>query len=63
MLLSAGMMLDWLGERHGVAACSTAAEALQQALERGFRSRAIHPIEQGGTQTTTAVAKAVIGLL
>jgi 3-isopropylmalate dehydrogenase len=63
MLLSAGLMLDWLGERHGVAACSTAAVALQQAIERGFHSQAIHPIEQGGTQTTTAVAKAVIDLL
>ncbi len=63
MLLSAALMLDWLGERHGVAACSTAAEALQQAIERGFRSRAIRPIEQGGTQTTTEVAQTVIDLL
>ena len=63
MLLSAALMLDWLGERHGVAACSTAAEVLQQAIERGFRSQAIRPIEQGGTQTTTEVAQAVIDLL
>jgi 3-isopropylmalate dehydrogenase len=63
MLLSAALMLDWLGERHGVAACGTAAEAIRQAIERGFHSRAIHPIEQGGTQTTTEVARAVIDLL
>jgi 3-isopropylmalate dehydrogenase len=63
MLLSAALMLDWLSERHGVIACSTAAEALQQAVERGFDSGAIRPIEQGGTQTTSEVAQAVIGML
>jgi 3-isopropylmalate dehydrogenase len=63
MLLSAALMLDWLGERRGAGACSTAAETLEQAIERGFRTRAIHPIEQGGPQTTTEVAQAVIALL
>jgi 3-isopropylmalate dehydrogenase len=63
MLLSAGLMLEWLGERHGIDACGAAAEALQQAIERGFHSRAIRPIEQGGAQTTSEVARAVIELL
>jgi 3-isopropylmalate dehydrogenase len=63
MLLSAALMLDWLGERHGVRACSTAAEALEQAIDTGFRTRALRPIEQGGPQTTTEVAQAVIDLL
>ena len=63
MVLSAALMLDWLGERHGMAACSAAAEALQQAVDRGFRGRAVHPIEQGGTQTTLGVAKAIVDLL
>ena len=63
MVLSAALMLDWLGERHGMAACSAAAEALQQAVDRGFRGRAVHPIEQGGTQTTLEVAKAIVDLL
>jgi 3-isopropylmalate dehydrogenase len=63
MLLSAGLMLDWVGERHDVAACVTAAAALERAIEGGFRSKLIHPIEQGGAQTTTEVARAVIGLL
>jgi 3-isopropylmalate dehydrogenase len=63
MLLSAALMLDWLGERHGEPACVEAAAALERAIEAGFRIKAIRPIEQGGTQTTTEVAKAVIGML
>jgi 3-isopropylmalate dehydrogenase len=63
MLLSAALMLDWLGERHREPACIAAAEALERAIEAGFRSQAVRPIEQGGTQTTTEVARAVIGLL
>ena len=63
MLLSAGLMLDWLGERHGVGACVAAADRLERAIEAGFRAKAIRPIEQGGAQTTSEVAEAVIGML
>ena len=63
MLLSAALMLDWLAERHDLAACSGAAEKLAAAIETGYRSGAIRPIEQGGSQTTTEVARAVIDLL
>jgi 3-isopropylmalate dehydrogenase len=63
MLLSAGLMLDWLGERHGVPACIEAAAMLERTIEAGFRSKAIRPVEQGGAQTTTEVAQAVIGML
>jgi 3-isopropylmalate dehydrogenase len=63
MLLSAALMLDWLGERHDLGACSEAAQRLESAIEDGYRSGAVHPIEQGGSQTTTEVAKAVIQLL
>ncbi len=63
MLLSAALMLDWLGERHELAACSEAAERLEAAIETGYRSGALRPIEQGGSQTTTEVASAVINLL
>jgi 3-isopropylmalate dehydrogenase len=63
MLLSAALMLDWLGERHELAACSEAALRLETALETGYRTGAVRPIEQGGSQTTTEVAKAVIELL
>jgi 3-isopropylmalate dehydrogenase len=63
MLLSAALMLDWLGERHGVDRCRDAAGHLEHAIATGFRTRALHPIEQGGAQTTSAAAEAVIGLL
>ncbi len=63
MLLSAALMLDWLSERHDLAACGEAAEHLESAIETGFRTGAVHPIEQGGIQTTTEVANAIIELL
>jgi 3-isopropylmalate dehydrogenase len=63
MLLSAALMLNWLSERHDLAACGEAAERLEMALEDGYRTGAVRPIEQGGGQTTTEVAKAVIQLL
>jgi 3-isopropylmalate dehydrogenase len=63
MLLSAALMLDWLSERHGLEAGADAAGALERAIETGFRTRALHPIEQGGGQTTTEAARAVIELL
>jgi 3-isopropylmalate dehydrogenase len=63
MLLSAALMLDWLGERHDLPACGEAAERLERAIETGYRTGAVHPIEQGGSQTTTEVAKAAIQLL
>ncbi|MDF2780381.1 MAG: 3-isopropylmalate dehydrogenase [Geminicoccaceae bacterium] len=63
MLLSAALMLDWLGERHDLEAVSVAARTLETAIEGGFREGALRPIEQGGSQGTTAVAKAVIDRL
>ena len=63
MLLSAALMLDWLGERHDIAALSTAARALEAAIASGYQSGAVRPIEQGGRQGTTEVARAVIDQL
>ena len=63
MLLSAALMLDWLAERHDLAALSEAARALETAIETGYRSGAVRPIEQGGAQGTIEVAKAVIAQL
>jgi 3-isopropylmalate dehydrogenase len=59
MLLSAALMLDWLGQQHDESACAEAAVRLERAVEDGYRSGAIRPIEQGGEQTTTDVARAV----
>jgi 3-isopropylmalate dehydrogenase len=63
MLLSAALMLDWLGQRHEVSALGDAADALERAIEDGFRSRAIRPMEHGGDQGTRAVAATLAGLL
>ncbi|MGH1477787.1 MAG: isocitrate/isopropylmalate dehydrogenase family protein [Geminicoccales bacterium] len=63
MLLSASMMLDWLGEQHDVPSCRDASDALNEAIDRGYRTKAIWPMEQGGNQGTQAMAEAVINLL
>lgn len=63
MLLSASMMLDWLGERHDVQACRDASMKLDETIEKGFRTEALSPMEQGGHQGTKAMGQALIELL
>jgi 3-isopropylmalate dehydrogenase len=63
MILSAAMMLDWLGERHGDARCTDAAALLTKAVDRIFASGRVVTPEFGGTDGTAAVAKAVIEAL
>jgi 3-isopropylmalate dehydrogenase len=61
-ILSAAMMLEWLGERHGDAACLRAAAAVNAAtasvLESGPRTRDI-----GGTASTEAVTAAIVAAI
>jgi 3-isopropylmalate dehydrogenase len=59
MFLSAAMMLEWLGERHGADACSRAAVALTQAVERAFADGSLVPVEYGGTASTHEIADRV----
>jgi 3-isopropylmalate dehydrogenase len=63
MLVSAAMMLEWLGERHDLSACSEAGARLHRAIEEGFESRRYRPAEQGGDQGTRDAARAIIELL
>jgi len=63
MLLSAAMMLDWLGDRHGVPACSRAAADLTHAVERAFAGGTLVPVENGGTADTSAITARVISEL
>jgi 3-isopropylmalate dehydrogenase len=63
MFLSAAMMLDWLGARHRVAALTTAAAALEAAVDRVFAERKVRPCEFGGSDGTAAIARAVIDAL
>jgi 3-isopropylmalate dehydrogenase len=63
MLLSAAMMLDWLGARHSVRALSDAAVRLERAVDSVFASRAVVPFEFGGSDGTAAITRAVIHAL
>jgi 3-isopropylmalate dehydrogenase len=63
MLLSAAMMLDWLGERHGVASCLDAARLLESSVDRVFAERKVLTPEFGGKDGTAAVTKAVIAAI
>ncbi len=61
--LSAAMMLRWLGEQHALSSCRAAAQKLEHAIESGFASGKIQPVEFGGPQGTKAVRDTVIALL
>jgi 3-isopropylmalate dehydrogenase len=63
MLLSAAMMLEWLGERHGNPACVDAARLLDGAVDRVFVDGRVRPFEFGGTSGTADVAAATIALI
>ncbi|WP_313818363.1 isocitrate/isopropylmalate family dehydrogenase [Citricoccus sp.] len=62
MILSAAMMLEWLGERRGDELCSQVARdlhgAVESALATGPRAR-----DLGGTASTQDVVNAVVGAL
>ena len=59
MFLSAAMMLDWLADRSGVAACARAASTLTRAVEDAFADGALVPTELGGTAGTEAITSRV----
>ncbi|MBM3571188.1 MAG: isocitrate/isopropylmalate dehydrogenase family protein [Alphaproteobacteria bacterium] len=63
MLLSAAMMLEWLGERHSIDQCVVAARVVEQAIDRVFSDRRACPPDLGGTDGTAAVTRAVITAL
>jgi 3-isopropylmalate dehydrogenase len=58
MLLSASMMLDWLGERFGDSNCCAAAHSLEVAVIRALIGR-ITTSDLGRNYTTQHVAEAV----
>ncbi|MBL8671370.1 MAG: isocitrate/isopropylmalate dehydrogenase family protein [Alphaproteobacteria bacterium] len=59
MLLSAAMMLDWLGERHGHAKTSEAARVLEDAVRATYAATGLVPFELGGRAGTAEITKAV----
>jgi 3-isopropylmalate dehydrogenase len=61
MFLSAAMMLEWLGDKHGVEGCSRAATRLTHAVERAFATGTLVPVECGGTTGTIEITESVLG--
>jgi 3-isopropylmalate dehydrogenase len=63
MLLSVGMMLEWLGEKHDHAAATEAGERIERAIDKAFASGGLRPHELGGSDGTAAVGRAVLAAL
>ncbi len=59
MILSAAMMLDWLGDRNGVDGCRRAAAVLVRAVDAAFADGALRTREHDGTAGTLDVYGAV----
>jgi len=63
MILSAAMMLEWLGERHGMDGLKTAARVLDDAVTEGFASGRVNPMEFGGPHGTREVTRSIIDII
>ncbi len=57
--LSAAMMLEWLGQRSGLAHLGAAAVLLENTIEQAFALRELRPMEFGGDQGLKATSAAV----
>jgi 3-isopropylmalate dehydrogenase len=58
MLLSASMMIEWLGDKFGDSNCITGARTLEAAVIQALADRITTP-DLGGNYTTQQVAGAV----
>ncbi len=63
MFLSGAMMLEWLGERHGVAEAEAAGALIRDAVDAAFEGGALLPCEVGGAAGTAAISEAVTAAL
>ena len=59
MILSAGMLMTWLGEHHGSAAFLQAGAAIERAVDTVLRNPATRTADLGGTTGTRAFGRAV----
>ena len=62
-ILSAGMMLEWLGVTRSSPACREAAVAIERAVDAAFRDHGVRTRDIGGSSGTQAVADVVTGLI
>jgi 3-isopropylmalate dehydrogenase len=63
MILSAAMMLEWLGQRHDVPACAEAAAAIDAAVARTLADAAALPADLGGKDDTATITRAIVARL
>src|SRR5262249_60945396 len=62
MILSAALMLDWLGDRHAHAGALGGARTIERAVDRAF-AEGLKPCEFGGRDGTAAIGAAVLRAL
>jgi 3-isopropylmalate dehydrogenase len=62
MILSAAMMLDWFGERHGLEQAVEASERITRAVDQVYAA-GLKPFEFGGHNGTADIANAVLAAL
>jgi 3-isopropylmalate dehydrogenase len=62
MILSAAMMLDWLGDKLGIEGATEAGGRIERAVDAAYAG-GIRPIEFGGSNGTADIAKAVLAAL
>jgi 3-isopropylmalate dehydrogenase len=60
-ILSAGLMLDWLGRRHAQPSMVAAAEHIERAVAAVLAEGKALPADQGGSATTVEVGSAIAG--
>jgi 3-isopropylmalate dehydrogenase len=63
MILSAAMMLDWLGETKGDIRLTDGAKLIDRAVESVFSAGHVRPFEFGGAHGTDSISSAVIDAL
>jgi 3-isopropylmalate dehydrogenase len=63
MILSAAMMLDWLGETRGIPAMADAAAAITAAVDTAFGERRVSSADIGGRDGTVAIGSAIADLV
>jgi len=59
MILSAAMMLEWLGDRHNLQPCRDAADLLDSAVVAAFGAGEVHPMETGGPHGLSDIVTAI----
>ncbi|NQW08993.1 MAG: isocitrate/isopropylmalate dehydrogenase family protein [Alphaproteobacteria bacterium] len=61
--LSAAMMLEWLGEQHGVPDCARAGRVIEAAVDHAFAAGTLRPAEFGGPAGTAAITAAIMAAI